>query len=52
MRGDELRHLEHVDGIFSAKYLLEVFVCIDVPFVFRVLQIIALNVFPQLLYYF
>ncbi len=48
MRGDEFRHLEHVDHALTSEHLLEVFVGVNVAFVCRVLKIVLLDVHPQL----
>ena len=50
MFGDELRHLEHTDGRFSVKNLLQIFVGVDISLVRGVLETVLFNILPQLLY--
>lgn len=51
MFSDEFRHLEHIHRIL-AKHRLEGRVIVDVPLVFRILEILALDVGPELLRHF
>ena len=49
MYRDELRHLEHVHHILAAEDLLEVRISDDIALVLRVLEILSLDVDPELL---
>ncbi len=44
---DQFRHIKHVDSLFASENLREFFVCIDVAFVFCVLETISLDVSPE-----
>ncbi len=46
---DEFRHLKHIDGFLATKDFLEFFIWVDVSSVFRILQIIFLNIGPKFL---
>src|SRR2546430_4637960 len=48
---DELRHLEHRDGLLAAEDLAERLVGVDVPLLLLVLQIVLLHVGPDLLHH-
>jgi hypothetical protein len=49
MLGNELGHLEHVDSGLSAEDLLEGGIGVDVALLCRILEILALDVDPELL---
>ena len=50
MRGNELRHLEHVNLVLAPKDDAELVVCDDLPLVRWVLEILPLDVLPELLH--
>ena len=50
MRGDQFGHLKHIDFAFAAKNRLQFVVGDDIALVGRVLEVVLLNVRPQLLY--
>src|SRR3989338_1535123 len=52
VRRDELRHLEHRDLAFTAEYRLQLGVREDVPLVCWILEVVPLDIFPNLLGYF
>ena len=47
---DEFRHLEHGDLAFAAKKRLELVICQDVALVGRILEVVRLDVDPDLLH--
>jgi len=47
--GDELGHLEHRDLILAVEEGAELVVCLDIALILRVLEIVLLNVYPELL---
>ena len=49
VRRNEFRHLEHCDFTLAAEHLLQLVVSLDVALVGRILEIILLNVLPNLL---
>jgi len=49
MRRDELRHLEHRNLAFTTEDRLQLLIGENVAFVRWVLQVMLLNIYPQLL---
>lgn len=52
MPGNELRHFEHRNFTLSSKYRLELLICHDISLVLRILEIVLLDVLPDLLDHF
>ena len=49
MLADELGHLEHIDDLLACKHGREGFIRVDVPLILRVLELVLLDVGPELL---
>ncbi len=48
MSGDELGHLKHVHDVLATEDLFQLVIGLDIAFVGRILEVIGLNVLPQL----
>ena len=46
----ELGHFKHIDHALPSKHRLQRRVGVDIAFIFRVLEIMALDVYPELFY--
>ena len=49
MLRDELRHLEHVHGLLAAEHFLQLLISVDIALVLWVLEVMLLDVRPELL---
>ena len=50
MFGNKFGHLKHADCSLAVKDLLEGSVCIDVPPILRILQVVLFDVLPEFFY--